>query len=121
MAICPQCNGARRVATGPPLGIADGQQYDTCPTCNGSGTVPDVSTKLSVRESFIAFIKAANEEAIANPIGVPIIRVNQNLQPYPRLEFGSRFSMDRRKVLVWTDDRTHSEMTPEEAVDLFFK
>lgn len=116
---CPQCNGAGRVVSGPPLGSADGPQYATCPTCNGSGTVPDESV-LSVRDAMVAFIKAANEEAIANPIGVPVIRMSQNPpRLYPRLEFGSRYGMDQRKVLVWTDAEHHSEMTAEEAVDLF--
>lgn len=37
--VCPQCNGAKRVVVGPPLGSADGPQYDTCPTCDGKGIV----------------------------------------------------------------------------------
>lgn len=71
-----------------------------------------------LRQPMIDFIHATIREAEDKFYPRPLIRLSEP-GLYPYLDFGNRFGIDHKKVLVWTDDRTSSEMTAEEAVDLF--
>lgn len=73
-----------------------------------------------MRQPMIDFIQATIEWSDGKVYPRPLIRLSKP-GLYPQLDFGNRFGTDRKKVLVWTDDRTNSEMAVEEAVDLFLQ